>query len=748
VNSVETSPHTHRPVIAPDESDTGPQRSLILAGGGIRVAYQAGVIRALHEAGLRFAHGDGASGGILNLAMLCSGLDPVEICQRWSDLNPRDSISLLPLHRYLRPHALAAFGDADGLVDKVFPHLGIDVDRINAVEGMEATFNVCNVSRKTNVALTHREVTRDLLVAGVSLPMFLPAVEHEGELYLDSVWIRDANLMEAVRRGAQELWVVWCIGNTSEYADGTFNQYVHMIELSANGALYEEFDRIAELNERIIRGDSPFGQQEPIRLHLIRPEYPLPLDPDYYLSHIDGPTLIAQGYADAMRYLESMPSDGLPYQPDITRMRTPGRGITFRERMSGPFKFGLTDPRQGSIDGADDTMTLHLTANIRDLKQFIADPQHTGELVGSVDLTSFGTGLPCRAGTVRLFAPTESPSETRMVYEIGFIHDGKDYTVVGEKDVRRDSGFDVWADTTTLFTRLHEGRDRSGPVVGAGVLHISISGLARMLLSFFATGVTSLPERVATTGQFGLFFASELWNVYGPGAGSRRGAEVSVNPDGSAATPSKANSIRFTETMRGFVAFGEDDPSRGLVRGRQSNTSLLVRLTIRVDDTHRFITEPDHAAVAEGWVESDAFGGRLPVEKGAFNLFVDNGDPKRKQMRYLLHFHDTVGHPLTLSGYKVIENNLGADIWPDTTTLYTRILQGHVPDRASNGSVTTVAAGVLRIHPVDFARQMTTFRTGGSSLRHHVTAIGHFGGYWLRNIAKVYGGDVVDTASV
>jgi hypothetical protein len=43
---------------------------------------------------------------------------------------------------------------------------------------------------------------------------------------------------------------------------------------------------------------------------------------------------------------------------------------------------------------------------------------------------------------------------------------------------------------------------------------------------------------------------------------------------------------------------------------------------------------------------------------------------------------------------------------------------------------------------------MTTFRTGGSSLRHHVTAIGHFGGYWLRNIAKVYGGDVVDTASV
>jgi len=45
--------------------------------------------------------------------------------------------------------------------------------------------------------------------------------------------------------------VVWCIGNTGEYRTGVFNQYVHMIELSANGALFEEFDRIQEINARI-----------------------------------------------------------------------------------------------------------------------------------------------------------------------------------------------------------------------------------------------------------------------------------------------------------------------------------------------------------------------------------------------------------------------------------------------------------------------------------------------------------------
>jgi len=58
---------------APTAGTPGPQRSLILAGGGMRVAYQAGALRALFEAGLTFAHADGTSGGTMNLAMLFSG---------------------------------------------------------------------------------------------------------------------------------------------------------------------------------------------------------------------------------------------------------------------------------------------------------------------------------------------------------------------------------------------------------------------------------------------------------------------------------------------------------------------------------------------------------------------------------------------------------------------------------------------------------------------------------------------------
>jgi predicted acylesterase/phospholipase RssA len=299
-----------------------PRRSLILAGGGMRVAYQAGVLLALEEEGLTFFHADGTSGGTMNLAMLLSGLSPAEMCERWRTLNVRDFVSFLQLKKYLGSLNWPAFGGAEGLKDKVYPHLGIDPGRIRAAQGIEGTFNVCDFAQKTNWAVPHREVDEDLLVAGVSLPMLMPAVERNGKSYLDAVWIKDANPSEAVRRGAEELWLVWCIGNTTRYRDGAFNQYVHMIEMSANGGLNEE---LAHLRAEL-------GSELPT-LHVIKPEYPLPLDPDFYLGRIDASALIAMGYRDAKRYLAS-PSPA-EWGPSATKMRDQPPGAAFVEKVEG-----------------------------------------------------------------------------------------------------------------------------------------------------------------------------------------------------------------------------------------------------------------------------------------------------------------------------------------------------------------------------------------------------------------------------
>src|SRR5690606_13055605 len=88
-------------------SHTRPRRSLLLAGGGMRVAYQAGVLRALAEHGIEFDHVDGASGGTINLAMLFSGLTPEEMCGRWQSLDPKWFVSLPPLRELLDATDLA-----------------------------------------------------------------------------------------------------------------------------------------------------------------------------------------------------------------------------------------------------------------------------------------------------------------------------------------------------------------------------------------------------------------------------------------------------------------------------------------------------------------------------------------------------------------------------------------------------------------------------------------------------------------
>lgn len=489
----------------------------------MRVAYQAGVLRALLEEGLCFHHADGTSGGTINLAMLFSGLSVEEMCERWRTLQVKDFVSFLPLREYFKGLDVKAMGDADGIVRKVFPHLGIDPGRINAAIGMAGTFNVCNFTWKTNEAIPHDQVDLDLLVAGISLPIFMPAVLRGSSHYVDSVWIKDANLMEAVRRGAEELWLVWCIGNTPHYRDGPFYQYVHMIEISANGALFEEFDRIREINRRIAAGETVDGRTRPIVLHVIRPEYPLPLDPDFYLGRIDAATLIEMGYQDTCRYLATRAPTGLAFEPGVTAMTPSAVGITFRETMEGPFALSATTPEEGARQGEAaeprTVLSLHATISIEDLDAFLADPRHGGRLTGSISFPPFGDRIPARSGMFRLFSPAEDPRMRYMVYEMGFSHQGTDYYLAGKKRVKDDPGPDLWADTTTLFTLLHRSRDDQGPIVGAGILRLNLRDLMRLVSTMQATGTESVAQSAAALARFGKFFLGQLWDQYGGPAG-------------------------------------------------------------------------------------------------------------------------------------------------------------------------------------------------------------------------------------
>ncbi len=502
---------THRPHIAPDRRN---RRALILPGGGMRVAYQAGAIQRLHEEGLRFSHGDGTSGGLMNLGALMSGVAPADLAKRWRTLRARGFISPLSLAGYLKFPNLRSFGDFDGITRYIYPHLGIDADRIIRAEGVSARFNICDFGEKAVVSVPHTEITEAQLLAGMSLPMFTPAVEAKGTVWTDAVWIKDSNLLQAVEDGANELWVIWCIGNTSRWQNGTLNQYVHMIEMAAAGALNSEMAEIARLNAQIAVGEKPFGHVKPIRVHLIRPDLPIPLDPAYVSGKVSGSALVDQGYMDTSAYLARMTAAGAPLDGSATKTPAPAPGVTFRETMKGRIDFGTDDPLTGWSNRNAVPIVLNATINIRDIKGFIADPQHRAGMAAHIFSPRLGSIRPATHSNFQLFAPADDPSLAYMTYETGLILNGEQHFLSGRKHLHHGPPWRMWGQTTTLYVYLHKGRDATGKVVAAGILRLGLIDFLGLMATLSARDSAGIWQRIKSVSAFIEFFVGTLLDTY------------------------------------------------------------------------------------------------------------------------------------------------------------------------------------------------------------------------------------------
>jgi hypothetical protein len=183
--------------------------------------------------------------------------------------------------------------------------------------------------------------------------------------------------------------------------------------------------------------------------------------------------------------------------------------------------------------------------------------------------------------------------------------------------------------------------------------------------------------------------------------------------------------LRFKEVMSGRAGFGASSYQAGNAGGN----SLRIEARIAIDDVDRFIADPAHRATVRGNVLLPALGSPAAIEHGWFELFPD-AESGAGRMLYRLWFRDAAGNPLTLRGYKRVGNDPGWDAWRDTTTLYVRLLSGHVggredevtgPDRAA-----TLALGIVRITLPAFLRQLTTFRSTGGSRVQELFAVMRF----------------------
>jgi hypothetical protein len=190
-------------------------------------------------------------------------------------------------------------------------------------------------------------------------------------------------------------------------------------------------------------------------------------------------------------------------------------GVSFNETMKGGFALGETDPKKGEAkgDASGTELAIHCDIDITDCYAFIADPQHYSAIRGHVDFPPLGMNIPA-TGLFNLFSPGDNPSHKQMIYELGFEHEGQQYYVAGKKEVRDDPGFDMWDDITTCFTRLHKGNDKSGPVVGAGIIYIKKEQLLNMIPTIRATNTSSNLESLKVVADFGKFFMGSIWETH------------------------------------------------------------------------------------------------------------------------------------------------------------------------------------------------------------------------------------------
>jgi hypothetical protein len=186
--------------------------------------------------------------------------------------------------------------------------------------------------------------------------------------------------------------------------------------------------------------------------------------------------------------------------------------------------------------------------------------------------------------------------------------------------------------------------------------------------------------------------------------------------------------LTWSESMRGKVSFDTEDYNQGWWQG----TACSFAIDVRVEDPERFFDDPEHEATCTGSLDCDALGGRMAIEQGTFNLLPEAGGPRRRELRYRLFARDRGGRPLTLAGYKSVEDGWFRDTWVDTTTLFTRLYAGWVSREAQNDA-TPLATGVLHVSLPGFLHLMLAMR---GRLRDRL----RYGTFFTRTLVQVYAG--------
>jgi NTE family protein len=305
--------------------------ALVLSGGSIKGAFQAGAIKILLEKGFKPEFISGISVGSLNGAFLCSeagrqkqlsaAVDWPSVGKRLCDFwtanatKPADLVDKRPIPA-IAWHAF--FNTFDGLVDtaplKKLINTNLSVANIRA-SGIDLRVGALNiVSGKLTYFDDSDAMFLERVLASAAIPIIMPAVKFGDERFVDGGVKEIAPLKPAIKSGANRIAIIACQASRSVELPINVGNLVHMIErtidLMTDEIVNNDIEWAQYIDELVPESgadpNSPLAGYRKLKPIVIRPDEPLPFDIRSFTAS-DIAAIMAAGEEAAKKALNDNP---------------------------------------------------------------------------------------------------------------------------------------------------------------------------------------------------------------------------------------------------------------------------------------------------------------------------------------------------------------------------------------------------------------------------------------------------------
>jgi cholesterol oxidase len=191
--------------------------------------------------------------------------------------------------------------------------------------------------------------------------------------------------------------------------------------------------------------------------------------------------------------------------------------------------------------------------------------------------------------------------------------------------------------------------------------------------------------------------------------------------------------IRFREIMSGFVAEGAADPVQGERVGRETGQDFSYDLGIEIPSLNEFLGSRIHEAMlGDGSIKWSQHMGEAQVPGGTCILFrTDESDSRRKFFDFRFEFPDGDSGEVEVEGHKYLFDDGRLDAAADLSTVFLQLRRSGAP----------LAAGVVRVHVIEFLRQLQSMKvTGTDRPSERTAALKAFFAFMNDELRQIYRG--------